>query len=102
MFNPFRSLKRLQLILRQFLQRRIINFQHKSDSTAHKNLIRYAIDEINSSELEKVVLARTSTLEFQNSNEVELFLSIATSYPEAYVYCWFHPKTGFWLVLRSL
>ena len=22
---------------------------------------------------------------------------LLTSYPEAYVYCWFHPKTGFWL-----
>lgn len=69
----------------------------KSEPSKHKNLIRQAIDEIDSSELEKVVLARTLTLEFHNYDEIELFLSIATSYPEAYVYCWFHPKTGFWL-----
>ena len=69
----------------------------KSDSKIHKNLIRSAIEEIKSTALEKVVLARTTVLEFENCNAIALFLSIAKSYPRAYSYCWFHPKTGFWL-----
>jgi isochorismate synthase len=69
----------------------------KSDSTAHKKLIQQAIKNIESTKLEKVVLARTSSFEFQDCDEIDLFLSIANAYPEAYVYCWFHPKTGFWL-----
>jgi len=94
---PFEASKELQLDTTPISSKKNNLTLFNSDSTAHKNLIRHAIEEINSSELEKVVLARTSSIEFHNLDEVELFLSIATSYQEAYVYCWFHPKTGFWL-----
>ena len=28
---------------------------------------------------------------------VQLFFSLVSAYPDAYTYCWYHPKTGFWL-----
>ena len=69
----------------------------KSNPKVHKNLIKKAIQSIQKTTLEKVVLARTAEIEFLNINALELFYSIVKAYPEAYTYFWFHPKTGMWM-----
>ena len=63
----------------------------------HKRLVSDAIKAIDGSALEKVVLARTAELNFIKMDIVQLFLSLVSAYPYAYTYCWYHPKTGFWL-----
>lgn len=68
-----------------------------SNSTLHKNLVSRAIEAINTSDLEKVVLARTASLTFPKMDILKLFFSLAAVYPKAYTYCWYHPKTGYWL-----
>ena len=71
---------------------------HSIETTAdHLNLVSRAIDEINATELEKVVLSREFKFNLEQSNPLEIFKKLAQNYPSAFTYCWFHPQTGFWL-----
>jgi len=63
----------------------------------HLNLVSKAIDEINTSELEKVVLSRQFKCNLEHSNPLDIFKKLVQNYPTAFTYCWFHPQTGFWL-----
>ena len=63
----------------------------------HLKLVSTAIDTINTTDLEKVVLSRAFKFNLQSSNPIEIFKSLAQTYPSAFTYCWFHPQTGFWL-----
>ena len=63
----------------------------------HLNLVSKAIDEINSTDLEKVVLSREFKFNLEDSNPIKIFKKLAQNYPSAFTYCWFHPETGFWL-----
>tara|TARA_B110000967_G_scaffold198652_1_gene231997 strand:+ start:638 stop:1750 length:1113 start_codon:yes stop_codon:yes gene_type:complete len=63
----------------------------------HLNLVSKAIDEINATDLEKVVLSREFKFNLEHSNPIEIFKKLAQNYPSAFTYCWFHPQTGFWL-----
>ena len=72
--------------------------KHSIETTAdHLNLVSRAIDEINATELEKVVLSREFKFNLEQSNPLEIFKKLAQNYPSAFTYCWFHPQTGFWL-----
>ncbi|MDA8850074.1 chorismate-binding protein [Flavobacteriaceae bacterium] len=62
----------------------------------HLKLVSTAIDTINTTDLEKVVLSRAFKFNLQSSNPIEIFKSLAQTYPSAFTYCWFHPQTGFW------
>jgi len=71
---------------------------HSIETTAdHLNLVSRAIDEINTTDLEKVVLSREFKFNLEHSNPFEIFKKLAQNYPSAFTYCWFHPETGFWL-----
>ena len=71
---------------------------HSIETTAdHLNLVSRAIDKINATELEKVVLSREFKFNLEQSNPLEIFKKLAQNYPSAFTYCWFHPQTGFWL-----
>ena len=63
----------------------------------HLKLVSTAIDTINTTDLEKVVLSRAFKFNLQSSNPIEIFKSLAQTYPSAFTYCWYHPQTGFWL-----
>ena len=63
----------------------------------HSKLVSKAIDEINATELEKVVLSREFKFNLERSNPLEVFKNLVQNYPSAFSYCWFHPQTGFWL-----
>lgn len=63
----------------------------------HLNLVSKAIDEINASELEKVVLSREFKFNLEYSKPLEIFKTLTHNYPTAFTYCWFHPKTGLWM-----
>jgi len=68
------------------------------DSTNnHLQLVSKAIDEINATDLEKVVLSREFKFNLEFSNPIDIFKKLVQNYPSAYTYCWFHPQTGFWL-----
>ena len=68
------------------------------DSTVnHLTLVSKAIDKINATDLEKVVLSREFKFHLEDSNPLEIFKKLAQNYSSAFTYCWFHPQTGFWL-----
>ncbi|MEA1786261.1 chorismate-binding protein [Arenibacter sp. GZD96] len=62
----------------------------------HLQLIAKGIDHIRSGGLTKVVLARTITQPF-SGDVFLLFQRIASRYPSALCYLWYHPKVGLWL-----
>ncbi|MBD3581383.1 isochorismate synthase [Flavobacterium selenitireducens] len=46
---------------------------------------------------EKVVLSRTESVDVVNFDAIGTFGRLAASYPTAFVYLWFHPKTDIWM-----
>lgn len=65
----------------------------------HIKLVKKGIDVINSGYFNKVVLSRKQEVSISgvDKNSIELFSKLLSSYPDAFVYCWFHPKVGLWL-----
>ena len=73
------------------------SLQSIEPNSDHLKLVSKAIDVINATELEKVVLSREFKFNLERSNPLEVFKNLVHNYPSAFSYCWFHPKTGFWL-----
>jgi len=63
----------------------------------HTDLIVSGIKMINSGTCRKIVLSRSEVVDFENKNIIQIFKSLVDSYPNAFVYCWYHPKIGMWL-----
>lgn len=63
----------------------------------HVRLVQKGIDAIKKSDLRKVVLSRTETIKLSESNPLQIFKQLLSSYSSAFVYCFFHPKIGTWL-----
>ena len=66
----------------------------KSDFEA---LVKKGIDAINDKAFGKVVLSRTEIHELHDFDCLSIYEKILNTYPNAYCYCFFHPKTGLWL-----
>ncbi|MFT5752377.1 MAG: isochorismate synthase [Flavobacteriales bacterium] len=62
----------------------------------HLELVQKGITQIKNSELKKVVLSRKQYLHTNKSTE-EVLLQLLQDYPNAFVYCWYHPKIGLWV-----
>ncbi|PWI29694.1 isochorismate synthase [Flavobacteriaceae bacterium LYZ1037] len=67
------------------------------DKPQHINLVQKGIDAIKKNQFQKVVLSRCETVEFSETNPIEIFKSLLQNYQSAFVYCWYHPKIGLWL-----
>ncbi len=63
----------------------------------HIALVEKGINEIANGQLKKVVLSRMETVPISEDNPISIFESLLVSYPEAFVYIWYHPKVGLWL-----
>ena len=64
---------------------------------AYVALVEGAISKIKSSELSKVVVSRVVDVEHIDKTPLAIFKELVQAYPNAFVYCWFHPKVGLWL-----
>jgi isochorismate synthase len=62
----------------------------------HVSLVAKGIQAIQQGHFAKVVLSRKETIDLPEFDFERIFISLTDNYPEAYVYCWYHPKTGFW------
>ena len=60
-------------------------------------MVSKGITVIKDKKLDKVVLSRKETVEIKETNPFVLFKKLLNHYPNAFVYCWFHPETGLWL-----
>ena len=57
------------------------------DSTHHRDLVSKAIEEINLSNLEKVVVSRDFQYILQAFNPIQIFKNLFQKYPTAFTYC---------------
>lgn len=71
------------------------------DDSAEKNkhiqLVQKGIDAIKTGQFEKVVISRKLEVNIGQENPIDIFSNLLQTYPQAFVYCWFHPKTGMWM-----
>ena len=70
--------------------------QSVSQRQDYLDLVNKAIAAINTSDLQKVVLSRKQNVPHQKSIS-QLLHDLLAVYPSAFVYCWYHPKTGLWM-----
>lgn len=69
----------------------------ESDADVYQNLIKKAIETIQSSDLSKVVLSRSIHIDKPDVSPVLLFERLFHKYHNAFTYLWYHPKVGLWL-----
>lgn len=62
-----------------------------------ESLVQSGIDTIEQGFFKKVVVSRTEIAEVPNFDSVAVFEKLIQSYPNAFCYCWFHPKIGLWM-----
>ena len=63
----------------------------------HINLVQQGIESIEKENLQKVVLSRCEAVPFSETQSISVFKKLLQTYPNAFVYCWYHPKVGLWL-----
>lgn len=62
----------------------------------HMDLIRRGLAALQGDTLDKVVLARSESVVLSKP-PLRLFGELARAYPNAFVYCWYHPDVGMWM-----
>lgn len=63
----------------------------------HIQLVKEGIDAINAKHFKKVVLSRKEEIDCESTNALDIYKRLMINYPNAFVYCWYHPKVGMWL-----
>ncbi len=63
----------------------------------HIQLVEKAIEEIESSNLQKIVVSRKEVMPSSNFKAEEVFQKLLSKYQNALVYCWYHPSVGLWM-----
>ena len=69
----------------------------EAEKQQHISLVKKGLLELNSGELQKVVLSRKEQVDLKNADPIRLFQELLTTYPTAFVYLWYHPQVGLWL-----
>ena len=62
----------------------------------HKALVQKGVSAIKEGKFQKVVLSRKQSVTIKNVDLVNTYMKLLCTYPEAFVYVWFHPKIGLW------
>ena len=60
-------------------------------------MVSKAVNTIQNTDIQKIVCSRKIKVDKQ-INPIETFKTLALKYPNAFSYCWYHPKIGLWLV----
>lgn len=60
-------------------------------------IVSKAIQEIKNGTFSKVVLSRKEIVNLTHFDLISFFIKLASSYPSAFTYCWFHPQIGLWM-----
>ncbi len=68
----------------------------ESDCKKHLQLVKKGITAIQNGSLKKVVLSRKEQLHNIAHNPIDIVKRLLTTYPNAFVYLWHHPKVGMW------
>lgn len=62
-----------------------------------ESLVRKGIQAIEKEEFKKVVVSRKETVDLVDFDWIAVFENLVQLYPSTFVYCFYHPKVGFWL-----
>lgn len=62
----------------------------------HIGLVQRGLAALQADGFDKVVLARSESVAC-SASPLKLFGELAQAYPNAFVYCWYHPEVGMWL-----
>ncbi|MWB96177.1 isochorismate synthase [Flavobacterium sp. GA093] len=73
-----------------------LSFDEKAKNQ-FENLVSKGIQAIKNEEFKKVVLSRNEVVELSEFDFVETFQHLKQLYPTTFVYCFYHPKIGFWM-----
>lgn len=68
-----------------------------SEKDAHTSLVEKGIEAIQKNQFKKVVLSRKEIVAISNVDMIATFERLLNSYPNAFVYVWYHPKVGLWM-----
>lgn len=71
--------------------------QNSSAKNNFENIVDKGIRAIENNEFKKVVLSRKEIIELENFDLVVTFKKLVQLYPNAFVYCFYHPKVGIWI-----
>ena len=108
-FAPFSSQEKAilfpeekALILSEDVQLEMYSFKdavlvsENSFKEKYITIIEKAIKKIKSGDLLKVVISREECIHIKDFNIVEIYKRLLSTYKNAFVYVWFHPKVGLW------
>lgn len=81
-----------------FQKKNRISFDANEDSKKdHLHLIKKAIEEIQRTSLQKIVVSRVEKIDSESFNCFQSFINMVLLYSNAFVYLWYHPEEGMWL-----
>lgn len=63
----------------------------------HLELVRKAIEQVRDGRCQKIVVSRKEEMTFAGFDFMATFQHLMCSYPEAFVYCFYHPLSGLWM-----
>lgn len=63
----------------------------------HISLVEKAVQSIGDKKAEKIVVSRREDIQLNEFNVLNSYIKILNNYPNAMVYCWFHPTIGCWM-----
>ena len=61
------------------------------------DLVKNAIKNITAQQAQKIVISRKETLSLQDFDLIMVLKKMLSSYKNAFVYVWYHPKIGMWM-----
>ncbi len=70
---------------------------NKNAENQHINLVEKGIKSIEQQEFQKVVLSRKEEILLADFDVFTYFQKLVSHYASAFVYVWYHPKTGYWI-----
>jgi len=69
----------------------------KESKQFHVNIVEKGIEAIKNKQFKKVVLSRKEGVKKNNFDVISTLKKLLTTYKNAFVYVWFHPKVGLWM-----
>ena len=68
-----------------------------SAKAAFEDLVAKSVKAIKSGQFKKLVTSRTETAQLSGNDITAVYENLLYAYPNAFKYCFFHPKTGLWM-----
>lgn len=97
---PEHESEKYSISIRYSIPKSQFSYDCKEDSHCKmefENLVKKGVDAIGAGLFEKVVLSREEIVAIPQFDLVTVFEKLVQNYPDAFTYCWYHPKIGLWM-----